>query len=47
MDEVNRLVLNQFMARHLPIPKTTQNSFSEPGGRNWHLKTYSSSTGGE
>jgi PilZ domain-containing protein len=42
MDEANRLILNRFMAQHLRDPRrTTKNSFSEPGGRNWHLETYS------
>ena len=44
MDEPNRLVLNRFMAHHLSdlaSTKATRNPFSDPGGRNWHLETYS------
>jgi len=42
MDHANRVALNRFMAQHLPDRRrTTRNSFSEPGGRNWHLETYS------
>jgi PilZ domain-containing protein len=43
MDEPHRVALNRFMAQHLPdvAPmRTTKNTFSEPGGQNWHLKTY-------
>jgi PilZ domain len=44
MDEAQRLILNHFMAQYLSDPapvKATGNRFSEPGGRNWHLETYS------
>lgn len=43
MDQPNRLALNRFMAQHLPDRRRApRNAFSEPGGRNWHLETYSS-----
>ena len=43
MEESHRLALNQIMARHVPdlTPNTMKKTFSEPGGRNWHLETYS------
>jgi hypothetical protein len=44
MDESNRLALNRFMAQQLPHlarSKRPANAFSEPGGANWHLETYS------
>jgi hypothetical protein len=40
MDESERRLLDRFMAHHLFSPKQ-RNRFSEPGGQNWHLKTYS------
>jgi hypothetical protein len=48
MDESQRLLLNSFMAQHLSDlapTKTKRNAFSEPGGSNWHLETYSISNG--
>jgi hypothetical protein len=44
MDESERRMLDRFMAHHLSdlaSTKATRNSFSDPGGRNWHLETYS------
>ena len=44
MDESERRMLDRFMAHHLSdlaSRKATRNSFSDPGGRNWHLETYS------
>ena len=44
MDEANRLVLNYFVSQHLldlARVGSATTAFSEPGGRNWHLETYS------
>lgn len=44
MHEAERRKLDRFMAQHLSdvaSTKTTRNSFSGPGGRNWHLESYS------
>jgi hypothetical protein len=44
LDEANRLALHRVMAQHhsrLASTKRSQNAFSEPGGQNWHLETYS------
>lgn len=48
MDESERLFLNRFMAQHLSDlapTKMKRNSFSEGGGNNWHLETYSICSG--
>ena len=45
MDESQRRILNRFMAQHLSdlAPRRGQknHAFSEQGGQNWHLETYS------
>jgi hypothetical protein len=44
MDQANRLALDQFLSQHLPDKaglRTTRKAFSDPGGQNWHLDTYS------
>ncbi len=46
MEPSQRQMLNRFIASQLSPPARTRgtgNSFSDPGGRNWHLETYSSS----
>ena len=48
MEEPERLLLNRFMAQHLSDlapTKTQRNAFSEQGGNNWHLETYSIARG--
>ena len=48
MEESQQLVLRRFMAQHfsdLAPTKTKRNAFSEPGGSNWHLETYSIAKG--
>ena len=42
MDESNRLALNRYLAQHETVEtKRNENSFTVPGGNNWHLQTYS------
>ena len=44
MEERERLLLNRFMAQHLSDlapTKMKRTGFSEGGGSNWHLETYS------
>ena len=46
MDEANRVVLDRFMAHHIADllhARTGRQSFSDPGGQNWHLETYGTS----
>ena len=48
MEEPERLLLNRFMAQHLSDlapTKAKRNAFSERGGSNWHLESYSMSSG--
>ena len=43
MEESQQLMLKRFMAQHFSdaSTKTRRSAFSEPGGSNWHLETYS------
>jgi hypothetical protein len=49
MAEKAQRQLTHVMARHLSTPTGTQegtrHQFSEPGGQNWHLRTYSLAKG--
>ncbi|HJT22055.1 MAG TPA: PilZ domain-containing protein [Nitrospira sp.] len=47
MDASHQQLLASFLAQHgadAMLSRATKNTFSDPGGQNWHLKTFSCSS---